>query len=519
MKFRWKVLFSNIILVAIAFALSGYLLMDRSYQMNRSHEIQSSLEENQLIRTTVEAELVSSIIRNEYNSLSDLQQIGISVSESLEGIGGSFVIVGGNRTFYYNTTGSGQVQWEILEDLSPENKNYVFYESGEQWKIQTASVLTTNSQSVYIVSERDCSEIMTARDTMIRYYILLSAICMAVSGLAMFVISVFLTLPITHLKRTASVMASGQYHVRCNVQSDDEIGELGETFNRMAEAVENHVEELKEEAQRKEDFVANFTHEIKTPLTSIIGYADMIRSRNLSDETRILAANYIFSEGMRLETMSMKLFDLLLLNREKLEAVPINVREWFEEVRESVKPILAQSNMTVEIHAERVFIKADPDLLKTAFINMVDNSRKASEQGGKVCLNAYGQAGKVYLEVQDFGFGIPEEEIRKITQAFYMVDKSRSRESGDAGLGLALTERIISKNGGRLNILSKVGVGTTMQASFPEFIPGQWEPDEDDELDDMGDMDDVDDLDDAAAVNAYETAAHASSDSLEEEMD
>ena len=106
---------------------------------------------------------------------------------------------------------------------------------------------------------------------------------------------------------------------------------------------------------------------------------------------------------------------------------------------------------------------------------MVDNSRKASQEGDVIYLRAYEDGENAVLEVQDFGYGIPEEDLQKITEAFYMVDKSRSRESGGAGLGLALTDRILRKNGGKLEIFSKLGRGTTMKVSFPAMVRYRWQ--------------------------------------------
>ena len=480
MKFRWRILLSNLLLLAIAFSVSGYLLVNYSFRMNLEREVDSGLEENQLIQISLQAELVNEIVQEQYSGLDSLSEVGASVAGTFAEMRSYFVLVDQNRKFYFNTPQFSVVSWELLNDLTEGKKNYMLYRRDDSWFMECASMFSLNNETVYIVTRRDISNVFQDRAVLLRYYGIIAFVTLLVCGAIMYVVALWLTMPIRHLNRTASVIANGSYFVRCVIPSDDEIGELGRTFNRMADAVENHVSELIEEGKRKEDFVGNFTHEIKTPLTSIIGYADMIRSRNLSEETRVLAANYIFNEGMRLETMSMKLFDLLLLNKEDIQMVPMRVRDFFEQVSESVLPMLQKKNMHLEIHAEDVFIMGEPDLLKTAFINMVDNSRKASEEGGKVCLNAYREGGSAVLEVQDFGFGIPEEEVQKITQAFYMVDKSRSRESGGAGLGLALTDRILKKNGGELRIISRVGEGTTMRVTFSAIAPGRHLEDEED---------------------------------------
>ncbi|MCI8514096.1 MAG: HAMP domain-containing histidine kinase [Lachnospiraceae bacterium] len=463
MKFRWKVLLCNMILVAIAFAVSGYLLMNHSYQTSRDREVSRALEENQLIHAAVEAEILNMILRDNFEGLYRLKDVGKSVAASLEGTGTRFALMNELFQEYYSDEDETFRMTKLLEGLEEGKKNYVVYGDGESMKLAAASMFYIDGQKVYVVNHRDVTDVFRDRNTQIQYYQVMTACALIVCGIMMFLISWWITRPIEKLNRTTSVIAEGDYSVRVDIHSRDEIGELGRTFNLMAESVESHVNELVEENRRKEEFVANFTHEIKTPLTSVIGYADMIRSRNLSDETRTLAADYIFNEGMRLETMSMKLFELFLVNQEKLNRTRIHVEEWMNEIADSVRPMLYQAGMELNVETGPLFIKGDPDLLKTVFINMIDNGRKASTKGQAIDFRAYQKRRVVILEVRDHGHGIPADEIQKITEAFYMVDKSRSRESGGAGLGLALADRILKKHGAKLKIQSAVGKGTTMR--------------------------------------------------------
>ena len=374
MKFRWKILISNLFLLAIAFSVSGFLLIQHSFERNRNREIDVALEENQFIQIALENELVYQIRRNEFEGLASLTEAAEAIAGNFSGSRSSFAVTDAARNIYYNGADYSEVRWELVESLSERGqKNYIVYRKDQTWYVETACSLNINNEFAFLFSRRDISTVFDDREQMLGFYALTASLVLIICSLINYLLALWLTMPIMHLNRTASVIASGSYFVRCVVRSDDEVGELGKTFNRMAEAVENHVNELIEEGRRKEDFVGNFTHEIKTPLTSIIGYADMIRSRNLPDETRILAANYIFNEGMRLETMSMKLFDLLLLNREEIELVPIRVPNLFEQIMESTEPMLSAKSITMEIDAKDVYILGEPDLLKTAFINMVDN--------------------------------------------------------------------------------------------------------------------------------------------------
>lgn len=479
MRFRWKVLLCNIILVAIAFAVSGYLLMNHSFQISRDREISRALEENQLIHAALEAEILNMILREDFGELEEaLTEAGRSVTESLEGTGIGFTLMSETYREYYSDTPTQFGMTRLLSGLGEGKKNYMLYTVDQKWELAAASCFFVGNEKVFIINHRDINSVFEDRNLQLQYYQVMVAVSLLVCGLAMFLISWWLTQPIEKLNRTTSLIAHGDYSRRVDIRSKDEIGELGETFNQMAESVEDHVNELMQENRRKEEFVANFTHEIKTPLTSVIGYADMIRSRKLSDETRTLAANYIFDEGMRLETMSMKLFELFLVDQEALKTIRISVQEWMHQIAASVQPMMYKAGTELKLVPTRTYIEGDPDLLKTVFINMIDNARKASKPGQSIWFRAYEKDNRVILEVEDQGFGIPQEQIDKITEAFYMVDKSRSRESGGAGLGLALADRILKKHGATLEILSQVGQGTTMRILFPTAMSGAYAEEE-----------------------------------------
>ena len=120
-------------------------------------------------------------------------------------------------------------------------------------------------------------------------------------------------------------MAEGEYSYRAEQISNDEMGQLTADFNHMAEALEQNIQNLENEVRAREDFIAAFSHELKTPLTAIIGYADMLRSRKLDEEKHFLCANYIYTEGKRLETMALKLLDIIVTRRKEIDRKTTNV--------------------------------------------------------------------------------------------------------------------------------------------------------------------------------------------------
>ena len=222
-------------------------------------------------------------------------------------------------------------------------------------------------------------------------------------------------------------------------------------------------------AGRQEMFVGNFDHELKTPLTSIIGYADMLRSKRMTEEQTVLLANQIFQEGKRLQVMSEKLMQLTVLKRQDFKMRRVSAKRFLTSVYDTVYPAMQADGIrfTAEIQDGKLTI--EPDLMKTVCINLLDNARKAIDgAGGQVVLSGKRVKDGYEIGVRDNGCGIPEEELSKISEAFYMVDKARSRGRGGAGLGLAVCTAIMEIHHGQMSYESTPGVGTCVRVFLAE---------------------------------------------------
>ena len=292
------------------------------------------------------------------------------------------------------------------------------------------------------------------------------SIIFAVAGITMFVLFIILRhvlQPLQELNETTKRLAKGNYGERVVVRSKDEIGQLEESFNKMAEAVETSTRNLEESERRKTLFMGNLTHELKTPMTAISGYAQTLLSAKISRENQEAALLYIYEECGRLERLSKKMMKLLELDQdEALVFADTPVSRLFEAAAKSCEVILKDKQMTLECIEQGEHFFMDLDLMADVLINLIDNGVKASDYGGKIILRAYDDC----IEVQDFGQGIPDEEQEKVMEPFYMVDKSRSRKSGGAGLGLALTAMIAKRHNISIRIDSKEGEGTRIILQF-----------------------------------------------------
>ena len=212
-------------------------------------------------------------------------------------------------------------------------------------------------------------------------------------------------------------------------------------------------------------------HELKTPLTAIIGYADMLRSRKLDEEKSFMSANYIYTEGKRLEAMSLRLLEIIVTKREKIDVQKVSAEMLFTYLEN-----MFVTNRDMEFHFsyEQGMVWAEANLIKSVLVNLLDNACKASEPGSPIEVTGARLENGVYriekkqLEKLDQGVGIPKEEQKNIIKAFYMVDKSRSRSKNGAGLGLALCTQILLLHGSRLEIDSTPGKGSCISFVLPD---------------------------------------------------
>lgn len=349
---------------------------------------------------------------------------------------------------------------------------------------QAQSGISDGLRKIYFVTQWDIGKVILQQQTLRQYFIRCYLIAMAGGMVILGFLSALLTEPLKRMSKAAGRMAEGDYETRLAISGKDEIGELAGSFNRMADAVEEKIGELSRAAREKEDFVANFAHELKTPLTSIIGYADTIYQKELPREEVRRASWHIWNEGMRLESLSFKLMELTVLGRQEFPLVEMPADELLRDVAQGLEPLMEEKRVALSLRAQAAYVKVDYDLLKTLLINLVDNSVKAG--AGRIELMGEVKSGAEQAEqnietreaagavrqcketiedvyricVRDDGCGMETEVLSRITEAFYMVDKARSRKQHGAGLGLALAERIARVHGSELSFESRKGEGT-----------------------------------------------------------
>lgn len=359
------------------------------------------------------------------------------------------------------------VRYDVLRSaIAAGPQSVTFCYPGSSRYMVLASPLQGTMEGLWLVSVYDITALFTERERQLRQYLLLEVTALVLAGTAAAWFSHRMTRPLRALQSAARSMAEGAYDRRVPSCRQAEFDALGQDFNQMAAAVESRVDALQQESQRQTRFVAAFTHELKTPMTSILGYADLLRMGEQPPERRRQAADYIYHESKRLETLSRQLLQLLGLQQGGITLSPVAVRLVFADVRRSL-PQDFPAAICTDCDPGAVVL-ADRSLLGDLVRNLVLNAANAGPKDGAVHLACTRREGGWELSVTDTGCGMAAEELPRITEAFYMVDKSRARRAGGSGLGLSLCAEIARAHGTALEFESRPGKGTTVRLLLKE---------------------------------------------------
>ena len=458
MKLFWKLFCSMVSVTILACSVGGFLLIDGQFRTSLENEVETLYEENDMLRYALSREAEGQLLTGR----EALSQLAAGVTLTTGGRAVAFRLSDASGA---NLGGSGRLPVEarpLISGLSENQKGWRLDRNSESTVVlHGASALTLADETVYLENCRDVSALFAQRSAQYRSFFRVMLVLTALVGALSLLVSHLILRPLGRVSDAARRMAGGELGQRVPVTSEDELGRLSADFNAMAVRIEEQMEELADAARRQKDFTGSFAHEIKTPLTSIIGYADLLRSRTMPPEQVRDSAGYIFREGKRLEALSGKLMELIVLDRHDFPRRPISMRTFLEQLGNVMRPALEQAGIQLTVEAEEAPVFAEPDLLETMVLNLLDNARKATPSGGRISLMGEAKENGYLIQVTDTGKGIPAEELSRITEPFYMVDKSRARAQGGAGLGLALCRRIVELHGGTLEFESVLGKGTT----------------------------------------------------------
>ncbi|QUG41927.1 HAMP domain-containing histidine kinase [Psychrobacillus sp. INOP01] len=296
---------------------------------------------------------------------------------------------------------------------------------------------------------------------------LIFATCSLIAGsLFILVASVFLVRPIKKLTKATKRIASGDFNVKLNIKQTSELGTLARSFEEM-------MHDLQQLEQMRREFVTNVSHEVQSPLTSISGYALVLKQVDLSDHERSRYLDIIIAEAKRMSKMSDSLLKLSILESQskQLRLTTLSLDEQIRRVIVALQPQWSARNIHFELDLQTVKVTADHDQLNQVWTNILRNSIKFSEDGGVINVNIKQDIKNAAVRISDTGIGIHLEDQKRIFERFFKADRSHSRKYDGSGMGLAIVKQIVSLHQGDIRVESEPGQGTTFIVTLPITTP------------------------------------------------
>lgn len=439
-----KLIFGFFITIVASFSVAGFV----SLRLN-DQQIESTVEEDLITTNDYVSKVISNINIENRDDIIDLyaksSEMAITCYSSSEG----YVAYGNKK---YNPTPE-----QMMAMFKSTNNELSFKHHNEVLAYGTKNMI--NGQEYYIYVQKDTS----GQKSAIANSAILILGCVFLTGSIVFlVIADIIVKPLTRLTNAIKELSNGNYNVRVDNVGQDEISKLNQGFNQMAR-------QLAKQDETRQKFISDISHEFQTPLTSIQGFANILKEEDLPKEQRVKYANIILYNSKRLSSLAKNMLQLTLLDREEIELELIN----YSLVEQMNRVISTQENQAMEKNIEivfempkkEIFIEGDEQRLEQVWTNIISNAIKYTNEGGLITITMKKNSKDIEISIEDTGIGMSKEVVSHIFERFYREDKARNVEGN--GLGLAIVKSIVDLHHGKIDILSQVDVGTNFIVRLP----------------------------------------------------
>lgn len=367
MKFSKKIVIGTMLIVVILFSSAGIILIHENFKNSYQLLMKTNLDEHNLDKYSIETNIHENILSTGEINTNQLETYFYTLTTYL-----------GNRKnlgIYINN----KKMWNNIPfetNIKKCEKSCIKQHDSKTYSIIKSNI-SINKENIMIISTYDITDIFKVRNQNLISFYIIDIILIILCGLFTALFAKYLTKPIKILNESTKLVAAGNLDIKTKIKGQDEISELSMSFDKMIESVKKRQNELKLSLKQREDFVSNITHELKTPMTSIMGYAKIWKQNKFNKQDKEKALNYIYSETKRLETLSHKLLELIGLKEEKINFDRINTKKLFKEIKDISTNRFQDINIVLEIKEETVL--GDEELLITCIMNLIENAYKASE--------------------------------------------------------------------------------------------------------------------------------------------
>ena len=439
-----KLIFGFFITIVASFSVAGFV----SLRLN-DQQIESTVEEDLITTNDYVSKVISNINIENRDDIIDLyaksSEMAITCYSSSEG----YVAYGNKK---YNPTPE-----QMMAMFKSTNNELSFKHHNEVLAYGTKNMI--NGQEYYIYVQKDTS----GQKSAIANSAILILGCVFLTGSIVFlVIADIIVKPLTRLTNAIKELSNGNYNVRVDNVGQDEISKLNQGFNQMAR-------QLAKQDETRQKFISDISHEFQTPLTSIQGFANILKEEDLPKEQRVKYANIILYNSKRLSSLAKNMLQLTLLDREEieLELTKYSLVEQMNRVISTQENQAMEKNIEIvfEMPKKEIFIEGDEQRLEQVWTNIISNAIKYTNEGGLITITMKKNSKDIEISIEDTGIGMSKEVVSHIFERFYREDKARNVEGN--GLGLAIVKSIVDLHHGKIDILSQVDVGTNFIVRLP----------------------------------------------------
>lgn len=350
-----------------------------------------------------------------------------------------------------------EIEQIILDNKKKLLKNFIYYidEKNDDEKSKLVFVAQMSNGKL-IILRKPIKSISQSVSIANQFYMISGAIVICIGSICVLIFSKKITKPIVEMSDIAENISNLNFEKRIEVQSKDEIGKLGESINKISEKLSANIEELKNDVERRKQLVRNMSHELKTPIGIIKGYAEGLKYGVADNEEKMQKyCNVLVEECDRMDKLILELLNhsMIEAGMVKLNITSFNLYELINDIIERFKAAMNEKGVTFDLKCENNFvISADRDMLEKVINNFITNAIDYVEGRNLIELNVEEKNNEIRISVFNTGTNIPIEAIDKIWDIYYKVDKARSRKYGGHGLGLSIVKSIIKLHGGSTKV-------------------------------------------------------------------
>ncbi len=464
MKFSQKIYLIMLVLFAMIFNIGIFSVMHYSYQEEYESAKQHAARETYFLMSSF------------YNDFYELDELSELTYDKIETIFNGYQEYYGKQGIYLelyegNTRLYGTA-WEFTGErkelrLDKNIQNILSRRVGNEPYLFVSGKLQERFSRFSLVHTSSLQSLTNTRENIRSLLIKLDLLFLLLFAVNLAIILKKLFHPLRLLSKATDTISKGDYSEKIIIRGRNEFSELADKFNLMSAKIEEKIEKIRQEGESRQKLVDNMAHELRTPLTSISGYAEYLKMAEVSEEEKQEILDYIVVDSKRLSRLSNTLLNIAELRENEIELNQISILELEDYLRRIFCHQLEKKSIDLRITGNVKYMNGNKEMVKLLFSNLIENAIRACHAGGHIMVS-FEMYTQLITRVMDDGVGMAQEELQKIAEPFYRVDKARSRKAGGVGLGVTLCWQIVICHGASIKYYSEIDKGTTVEIIWKE---------------------------------------------------